>query len=190
MKEVLRIHAVTGLYDAVCGEDKKSYVRSGYCCLWHPFPLICGMIAFTMLSVILLGLYDASCRVPAVLLKSAFLLAGLCRSAVCFSFVCDSLSPCFLNTLFAQKVTANMLGSALAVLASIIWVAFYEVAHGGGILIPLHPCLTKAVLQLSESLEAGADSTGRGASGFCFVVGKCLVYCDTLVQWMHKTAAD
>ena len=97
----------------------------------------------------------------------------------------------FLNTLFAQKVTANMLGSALAVLASIISGGFYEVAHGGGILDTIASMLlTKAVLQLSESLEAGLTAQAVVHLGFVLLWASALFIATLLVQWMHKTAAD
>ncbi len=113
-----------------------------------------GMIAFTMLSVILPAfMMLAVCRLfGAQIGFSLPVYAGLLFVLALFVIA----FALFLNTLFAQKVTANMLGSALAVLASIISGGFYEVAHGGGILDTIASMLlTKAVLQLSESLEAG-----------------------------------
>lgn len=84
-----------------------------------------------------------------------------------------------------------MLGSALAVLASIISGGFYEVAHEGGILDTIASMLmTKAVLQLSESLEAGLTAQAVEHLGFVLLWASALFIATLLVQWMHKTAAD
>jgi ABC-type multidrug transport system permease subunit len=135
------------------------------------------------------GLYDACvCRlfgaqIGFFLPVYAGLLFVLALFATAFAL--------FLNMLFAQKVTANMLGSALAVLASIISGGFYEVAHEGGILDTIASMLmTKAVLQLSESLEAGLTAQAVEHLGFVLLWASALFIATLLVQWMHKTAAD
>ena len=76
------------------------------------------MIAFTMLSVILPAfMMLAVCRLfGAQIGFSLPVYAGLLFVLALFA----TAFALFLNMLFAQKVTANMLGSALAVLASIM----------------------------------------------------------------------
>ena len=148
-----------------------------------------GMIAFTMLSVILSAFMTlAVCRLfGAQIGFSLPVYAGLLFVLALFA----TAFALFLNTLFAQKVTANMLGSALAVLASIISGGFYEVAHEGGILDTIASMLmTKAVLQLSESLEAGLTAQAVEHLGFVLLWASALFIATLLVQWMHKTAAD
>ena len=148
-----------------------------------------GMIAFTMLSVIVPAFVTlAVCRlfgaqIGFTLPVYAGLLFVLALFATAFAL--------FLYTLFAQKDTANMLGSALAVLASIISGGFYEVAHEGGILDTIASMLpTKAVLQLSESLEAGLTAQAVEHLGFVLLWASALFIAALLVQRMHKTAAD
>ena len=137
------------------GEDKKLWrMKRILLSLVSFFSYLGGMIAFTMLSVILSAFMTlAVCRLfGAQIGFSLPVYAGLLFVLALFA----TAFALFLNMLFAQKVTANMLGSALAVLASIISGGFYEVAHEGGILDTIASMLlTKAVLQLSESLEAG-----------------------------------
>ena len=139
--------------------------------------------------------YEADTAVSGIL----FLLSGwydciyhaVCDSAGLYDACRATAFALFLNMLFAQKVTANMLGSALAVLASIISGGFYEVAHEGGILDTIASMLlTKAVLQLSESLEAGLTAQVVEHLGFVLLWASALFIATLLVQWMHKTAAD
>lgn len=148
-----------------------------------------GMIAFTMLSVIVPAFVTlAVCRLfGAQIGFSLPVYAGLLFVLALFATAFALL----LNTLFAQKDTANMLGSALAVLASIISGGFYEVAHEGGILDTIASMLpTKAVLQLSESLEAGLTAQAVEHLGFVLLWASALFIVALLVQRMHKTAAD
>ena len=153
------------------------------------FSYLGGMIAFTMLSVILSAFMTlAVCRLfGAQIGFSLPVYAGLLFVLALFA----TAFALFLNMLFAQKVTANMLGSALAVLASIISGGFYEGAHEGGILDTIASMLmTKAVLQLSESLEAGLTAQAVEHLGFVLLWASALFIATLLVQWMHKTAAD
>ena len=50
--------------------------------------------------------------------------------------------------------------------------------------------MTKAVLQLSESLEAGLTAQAVEHLGFVLLWASALFIATLLVQWMHKTAAD
>ena len=137
------------------------------------FSYLGGMIAFTMLSVILSAFMTlAVCRLfGAQIGFSLPVYAGLLFVLALFA----TAFALFLNMLFAQKVTANMLGSALAVLASIISGGFYEVAHERGILDTIASMLmTKAVLQLSESLEAGLTAQAVEHLGFVLLWASAL----------------
>ena len=161
-------------YEADTAVSGILFLLSGwYDCIYHA---VCDSV----------GLYDA-CRVPAVWCSNRLFPAGLLFVLALFA----TAFALFLNMLFAQKVTANMLGSALAVLASIISGGFYEVAHEGGILDTIASMLmTKAVLQLSESLEAGLTAQAVEHLGFVLLWASALFIATLLVQWMHKTAAD
>lgn len=148
-----------------------------------------GMILFTMLSVILPALFTlAVCSIVGIdigfsLAVYAGLLFVLSLFATAFAL--------FLNTLFAQKDTANMLGSALAVLASIISGGFYEVANEGGILDTIASMLpTKAILQLSESLEVGLTSQAVEHLVFVLLWAVILFGAALFVQHVHKRAGN
>lgn len=63
--------------------------------------------------------------------------------------------------------------------------------YEGGILDTIASMLlTKAVLQLSESLEAGLTAQVVEHLGFVLLWASALFIATLLVQWMHKTAAD
>lgn len=166
------------------GEDKKLWrMKRILLSLVSFFSYLGGMIAFTMLSVILSAFMTlAVCRLfGAQIGFSLPVYAGLLFVLALFA----TAFALFLNMLFAQKVTANMLGSALAVLASIISGGFYEVAHEGGILDTIASMLlTKAVLQLSESLEAGLTAQVVEHLGFVLLWASAL-FIATLLSLIH-----
>lgn len=148
-----------------------------------------GMILFTMLSVILPALLTLAvcCIVGIDIGFSLAVYAGLLFVLSLFA----TAFALFLNTLFAQKDTANMLGSALAVLASIISGGFYEVANEGGILDTIASMLpTKAILQLSESLEAGLTSQAVEHLVFVLLWAVILFGAALFVQHVHKRAGN
>ena len=154
------------------------------------FSYLGGMIAFTMLSVILSAFMTlAVCRLfGAQIGFSLPVYAGLLFVLALFA----TAFALFLNMLFAQKVTANMLGKCtccfwhpLSRVAFMRWLMKEEFLDTIASML-----MTKAVLQLSESLEAGLTAQAVEHLGFVLLWASALFIATLLVQWMHKTAAD
>ena len=148
-----------------------------------------GMLLFTIAAVMLPALGTlALCALAGVdigfsLPMYAGLLGVLSLFATGFTF--------FLYTLFSRKDTANMLGSALAVLASILSGGFYEVAKQGGILDAIASVLpTKAILQMSESLEGGLQHEAFVYAGVVLLWASVLFLAALVVQHARKTAGN
>lgn len=148
-----------------------------------------GMLLFTIAAVMLPSLGTlALCALSGVnigfsLPVYAGLLGVLSLFATGFAF--------FLYTLFSRKDTANMLGSALAVLASILSGGFYEVTKQGGILDAIASVLpTKAILQMSESLEGGLQHEAFVYAGVVLLWASVLFLAALVVQHVRKTAGN